>query len=107
MSQARESGRPTAQEYAPYYDAYVQRVPPGDIVATLTEQLASASALLESIPPDKAHFRYAPGKWSINELIGHLLDTEWTFTYRALRFARGDQTALAGIDQDVLVAGGD
>lgn len=99
--------RPEASEYAPYYDKYVALVPTGDVIETLRRQSADTLALLRSIPEDKAGARYAPGKWSVKELVGHVIDTERIFTYRALRFARGDRTSLHGFDQDPYVLAAD
>jgi uncharacterized damage-inducible protein DinB len=92
--------RPEPSEYAPYYGKYVSLVPDGDILASLRQQMNETLALLRSIPESQAAHRYAPGKWSIKELLGHLMDTERIFAYRALRFARGDRTRLPGFDQD-------
>ena len=92
--------RPAPTEYAPQYEDYVRRVPQGDIIHTLERQLAETSALLSGIAEDQANFRYAPGKWSIKEVLGHLTDTERIFTYRALCFARNDKTALPGFDEN-------
>lgn len=92
--------RPTSSEYAPYYERYVSMVPEGDIVATLAQQLESTLALLRSIDESQANKSYAPDKWSIKELVGHLIDSERIFAYRALRFARNDQTPLSGFEQD-------
>lgn len=91
---------PPVAEYAPYYDRYISLVPPGNILGTLNQQLDDTLALLRSIPESQASARYAPGKWSIKEVVGHLSDTERIFGYRALRFARNDQTALPGFEQD-------
>lgn len=92
--------RPQTTEYLPYYERYVSLVPEGDVLDTLAGQLDSTLALLRSISEDRAGFRYAPGKWSIKELVGHVIDTERIFAYRALRFARSDQTELSGFEQD-------
>jgi len=91
---------PAAAEYAPYYGKYVSLVPPGDILVTLGQQLDDTRALLRSIPESQGNMRYAPEKWSIKELTGHIIDTERIFGYRALRFARNDQTPLPGFEQD-------
>jgi hypothetical protein len=91
---------PEATEYAPYYGRYVSLVPEGDIVETLTRQLDSTLATLGGIDEEKAGYRYAPGKWSIKELVGHVIDGERIFAYRALRFARNDRTELPGFEQD-------
>ena len=92
--------RPQSTEYQSYYERYVSLVPEGDVIKVLTEQLDETLALLRSIPEDKAGFRYGPDKWSIKELVGHVIDGERIFAYRALRFARGDQTPLPGFEQD-------
>lgn len=92
--------KPDATEYNPYYGTYVSLVPDADILATLGQQLDETLALLGGIDETKALFRYAPGKWSIKEVVGHVTDTERVFAYRAMRFARNDQTALAGFEQN-------
>jgi uncharacterized damage-inducible protein DinB len=104
MSQA--AARPRAAEYAQYYDRYVSLVPEGDVVATLERQIGETLALLRSLPEERAGHRYAEGKWSIRELVGHINDAERIFAYRALRIARGDATPLAGFDQDTYVPAG-
>ena len=92
--------KPDETEYLPYYGKYISLVPDGDVVAALTAQLDETLALLRSITESEAGFRYAPDKWSIKELLGHVIDTERIFAYRALRFARNDKTALSGYEQD-------
>jgi hypothetical protein len=92
--------KPDATEYAPYYGKYVSLVADGDILALLSKQLDETLALLGNIPESQANFRYAPDKWSIKELVGHVIDTERIFSYRALRFARNDQTPIEGFEQD-------
>jgi len=92
--------RPAADEYAPYYAKYVDLVPDGDIVTGLAEQIEDTLDLFRWLPEDRAATRYAPGKWSIKEVAGHLIDSERIFAYRALRFARGDRQPLAGFEQD-------
>jgi uncharacterized damage-inducible protein DinB len=98
--------KPDETEYVPYYGKYVSLVPSGDIVGVLGEQINETLALLRSIPEERAGFRYAPGKWSIKELVGHLIDSERIFSYRALRFARNDETALPGYEQDDYISNG-
>ncbi|HEX9565737.1 MAG TPA: DinB family protein [Gemmatimonadaceae bacterium] len=98
------AARPEADEYAPYYGTYIGKVGDGDIVRALAGQIGETLALLESIPESKAGHRYAEGKWSIREVIGHLCDAERIFGYRALRFARGDATPLPGFDEKSFVA---
>lgn len=96
--------RPEATEYAPYYAGYVGLVPTGDVVETLSTQHDGSLELLRSIGEEKSLSRYAPGKWSIREVVGHLIDAERIFTYRALRFARADETALASFDENSYIA---
>jgi hypothetical protein len=103
MSATAPAGRPGASEYAPYYERYVSLVE-GDVLETLERQAAETASLLGGISETAAGARYEPGKWSVKELIGHVIDTERIFAYRALRFARGDRTPLEGFDQDPYVA---
>ena len=100
-----ERRRPQSSEYAEYYDLYIRRVPDGDIIDIMRQQLATCLDLFESIPEERAEFRYAPDKWTTKEVIGHIIDVEWVFTVRGLRMARGDQTPLPGMEQDDFVAG--
>ncbi|HEX8176992.1 MAG TPA: DinB family protein [Pyrinomonadaceae bacterium] len=97
---AAASNFPEATEYAPYYGKYVALVPEGDILTTLAEQMDSTVRELRGIGEERAAHRYASDKWSVKELVGHIIDTERIFAYRALRFARGDQTELPGFEQD-------
>lgn len=92
--------RPSDSEYNAFYQPYVAEVPAGDLLATLAAQRDSTAAVLDGIPESKAGFRYAEGKWSIKEVIGHIADAERVFSYRALRIARGDATPLPGFDED-------
>jgi uncharacterized damage-inducible protein DinB len=92
--------RPATTEYAPYFARYVDRVPGGDIVAHLRENSAVLNATLASIDEARGEFRSAEGKWSIREMLGHLMDVERVFVYRALYIARGDTAPLPGFDQD-------
>jgi uncharacterized damage-inducible protein DinB len=99
--------RPESTEYAPYYGKYVMLVPDGDLTATLSRQLDTTLALLSSLSEQQAEFSYAPGKWSIKEVVGHLMDGERVFAYRALRIGRDDKTPLPGFEQDDYVASAD
>lgn len=92
--------RPSADEFAPYYGRYINAVPDGDVLALLERQIGETLALLRTIPEARGSHRYAPGKWSIKEVLGHMADTERVFAYRALRFARGDRTPLPGFEQN-------
>jgi hypothetical protein len=92
--------RPAASEYLPYYERYIGLVPEGDVVATLVNQMIETQALLRALPASVATYRYAPDKWSVNELVGHMIDSERIFTSRALRFARNDPAPMPSFDQD-------
>lgn len=86
--------RPLEGEYAESYGKYVKLVPDGDILSTLSRQADDTLSFLKSIGEARADTRYAPDKWSIKEVVGHVIDAERIFSYRALRFARQDQTPL-------------
>jgi hypothetical protein len=92
--------RPASSEYAPSYGTYVSAVPEGDLLSLLQRQGRETVKLLREINEKKSQYRYAPGKWTIREVAGHLSDAERVFTYRALRFARGDATPLASFDEN-------
>lgn len=98
--------KPDASEFASYYGIYISLVEGDDVIEALAKQAQSTKELLSGIPEEKGSFCYAEGKWSIKELIGHLIDTERVMAYRALRFSRGDQTELEGFDQDPYVENG-
>lgn len=92
--------RPAKSEFLPFYERYIARVPEGDVVATLTTQIGETLELLRSLPASVSTYRYAPDKWSVNQLVGHVIDSERLFAGRALRFARNDPTPLPGFEQD-------
>jgi len=98
--------RPNATEYDPHYETYVTKVPEGNLLTILEAQRRETQDLLASIPDGRALHRYAPGKWSMKEVVGHVTDAERVFSYRALRFARGDQTPLPGFDEQVYAPAG-
>lgn len=100
MNQAWRTTKPASSEYAPYYAGYINGVPEGDLLETLEHQLRGSLALWRGAPAAKADFRYAEGKWTMKELINHVIDAERIFTYRALRAARGDETPLPGFDEN-------
>lgn len=100
------TGRPTEQEYAPFYAGYVAHVPEDDVLAVLRGQLDDLRAFARAVPADLESFAYAPGKWTVREVAGHLGDAERVFGYRAFRFGRGDQTPLASFDENLYVANG-
>jgi uncharacterized damage-inducible protein DinB len=98
--------RPDASEYAPHYETYVSEVPNGNLLEILEDQRRETQELLAEIPEGRAIHRYAPGKWSIKEVVGHVTDAERVFSYRALRFARGDETPLPGFDEKAYAPAG-
>ncbi len=92
--------RPAPTEHADYYRRYIDLVPDGDVFQTLIHQLGETLALLQRVPPDREQHRYAPDKWSVREVVGHLIDAERVFAYRALTIARSDGARLPGMEQD-------
>ncbi len=95
--------RPKPNEYQEYYGSYVDAVPAGSVHDLLEAQAADLRRRLQA-NPGKADYRYAEGKWTVKEVLGHIIDTERVFTYRALTMARGDRQALPGMDQDAFAA---
>jgi hypothetical protein len=98
--------RPAADEAAPFYQGYIAKVPGDNIGEQLVDQLAEVERLFGSLDDRAALARYAPGKWSIKEILGHLTDAERIFAYRLLRIARGDATPLPGFDENAYVTAG-
>ena len=99
--------RPAASEYPPFFATYVDKVPEGDILQQLSNQIEDMRHCFGALTPEQAEYRYAPGKWSLKDILGHLADGERIFAYRALRFARSDRTNLPGFDQDTYVTSGE
>jgi uncharacterized damage-inducible protein DinB len=104
MSAAAHALKPDASEYAPFYEAYVSLVPEGDVVEAMRSQLAEVTAMLGGISEERGGYAYAEGKWSIRQVVGHCIDGERIFSYRALAIARGEQRPLPGMDQDEYMA---
>ena len=96
--------RPEKNEYAEFYAGYVALVEETDIISALLNQTSDLQVLLAEIPEEKGDYRYAENKWSIRELLGHIIDGERIFSYRALRISRGDETPLAGFEENFYVA---
>lgn len=95
-----ESGRPDVSEFAPYAKAYVDLVDGDNIVEILSTQIETTEVVVRELEDASASmFAYAPGKWTVNEVIGHLSDSERIFSYRALCVARGDAGPLPGFDE--------
>jgi hypothetical protein len=99
--------RPAQSEYLEYYHKYISRVPKGDIIAILATQLEDTLTLLRDVSDERGLHAYAPGKWTIKEVIGHMSDVERVMSYRALRFARGDRTPLPGFDENAYAPAGE
>jgi len=89
-----------AEEFNSYYTPYINLVDSKDIVASFEKNFKETLSFFSSIPEDKWLYSYAEGKWTINEVIQHILDTERVFAYRALCFSRKDTVELPGFDQD-------
>jgi uncharacterized damage-inducible protein DinB len=98
--QTAAATQPEATEYAPYYGKYTALVPEGDIIKTLTSQLDETLSFLRGLSEEQGDYVYAPGKWSLKDVVGHIIDTERVFSHRAFRFARADATPLPGYEQD-------
>ena len=93
-------GRPGADEYHEYYGRYIGQVPGGDVLELLERQMSETAALLLAVPAARETHRYAADKWTIREVVGHVLDSERVFGLRALHIARGDPAALPSFDQE-------
>src|SRR5258707_8029165 len=98
--------RPQPTEYASYYEKYVSLVPGTDVLGILEAQQMLMTQLLGARSEREGNFRYAPDKWTVKELVGHISDTERVFTYRALRISRADTTPMEGFEQDDYVKNG-
>ena len=94
---------PDASEYAGYFGRYISQVEGTDLFAALAAGMARTQALLGGLDDSQALHRYAEGKWSIKEVVGHLIDAERIFAYRALRFARADKTELPSFEENAFV----
>lgn len=100
----REPRRPEPAEYASFHATYVSAVPDGDLIDLLGAQAHALRTALAPLSPAQGGHRYAEGKWSVREVVGHCIDAERIFVYRALRIARGDATPLPGFDENEYVA---
>jgi hypothetical protein len=100
------NGRPDATEYAPFYAGYVSLVPESDVIPVLEQQSAVLERQARQFVPSLEQHRYAPGKWSVREVIGHIIDAERVFGFRAFCFSRGEANPLPGFEQNDYVATG-
>ncbi len=92
--------RPERNEYDPYYETYVSLVESDDIVDALAAQPTKLQDLITALPEEKGEYAYEDGKWSIKEVLSHLIDGERMFAYRLFRISRGDKTPIEGFEQD-------
>lgn len=95
--------RPEFKEYNPFFATYIGLVSEGDIEQIISEQIKGTVELLKGLTVEQAHFRYAPDKWTIKEVIGHITDTERIMAYRLLSIARGEKVALPGFNEESYV----
>ena len=92
--------RPDTSEYAPYYETYVSRVPEIDILSVLRVERETTLALMGNLAAAKIEYRYAPEKWTVRQVFGHVLDMEWVFAARAVHFARAVPGEMPGVEQE-------
>lgn len=92
--------KPAAEEFNPYYGKYISLVTEPDLIRVLGSQYELLSDIFGSIPEERGTFTYAEGKWTIKEVLSHLIDGERHFAYRVLRISRGDETPIEGFEQD-------
>lgn len=98
---------PATDEYDAYYQGYIDRVQEGQVFQALEDGLENTIEVASKLTDEQARHRYAPGKWSIKEVLGHLMDTERVFVYRALCISRNEQQSLPGFDEKVYVSAAD
>ncbi|UVI29415.1 DinB family protein [Paenibacillus spongiae] len=95
---------PETKEYPPYFETYVRLVPEGDIMQILKSQFEATVSFLSALSEQQGSYRYAEGKWSIKEVIGHVTDNERVWNYRLLRIARNNAKEFSGYEEDVFAA---
>src|SRR4051812_27154451 len=98
------TGRPTDAEYAPFFAGYVALVPEPDALAPLDAQVAELQALARAVPAEREQFAYAPGKWTVRQVLGHMTDAERVFGHRAFCISRGEPAILPAFDENAYVA---
>lgn len=103
----RFTQRPDESEFNPFYAGYLASVPDGDVLTFLGHQHDELVGVMRRLTAEQQDHRYVEGKWSVKEVLGHMVDTEWIFASRMLWISRGDTTALPGMDQDEFMAGAD
>ena len=95
--------KPNQNEYHSFFETYLSLVNDADVLQALTDQLEEVQGAFKAVPVRKLHFRYAPNKWTVLEVLGHLVDTERVLGFRAFSFARGEEAELPGMDEDSYV----
>jgi hypothetical protein len=98
--------KPKSGDYDPYYDRYISHFDDEEIIKVLEEQIKSSEEFLRTFSEEHGNYSYADGKWTVKEVIGHLIDTERIMAFRALAFARKEKQPLPGFEQDDYVAAG-
>jgi hypothetical protein len=95
-----QTSSPLSTEYTAYFGRYISLIPEAHFVATLNDQPAAYRELLGKLSPEHAGYRYAPGKWTVRQVVGHVIDAERVFAYRALCIARGETASLPSFDEN-------
>lgn len=103
MMEKNYYAQPHKGEYSAYYATYIQLVKENNLLDALKNGLEHSVDFLDSLPADVWSYRYAPGKWTVKDILGHLIDAERIFMYRALTFARADRQLLPGFDENSYV----
>ncbi len=98
--------RPSEKDYAPYYSVYIKNITEENILVQLQNQLSETNTLLKSISEEKSNYAYDKGKWTIKEVVGHLIDAERIFSYRALAISRGEKQPIPGWDEKTYTVSG-
>ena len=96
--------KPKPGDYNPYYNGYISLIGDGDIIEVLEEQRKTSKIFLKSFTEKQGNYSYADGKWTVKEVLGHVIDTEKIMAFRALAIARGEKQSLPGFEQDEYVA---
>ena len=96
--------KPKPGDYNPFYNGYISLIGDGDIIEVLEEQRKTSKKFLKSFTEKQGNYSYADGKWTVKEVLGHVIDTEKIMAYRALAIARGEKQSLPGFEQDEYVA---
>ncbi len=100
-----KTGRPDPTEHSPYFARYIDLATEDDIIDALEKQRGTTRGMFEGIDDKRGGYRYAPGKWSIKQVIGHMADSERVFAYRTLAISRGEKQSLPGFDEKTYVDG--